>query len=390
VDTSVKNTITATRLAIAGEKYDDESLHLAVESCPCGMLMTDDAGTILLINAEIERLFQYRREDLIGQQVEMLVPMRFRARHPQDRHVFISDPDARQSGNGRELLGLRKDGMEIPVEIGLNPIRMQDGRIYTLSAIHDVGERKRAEQTKDESVAMVCHELRTPLTSIAASLGLLAADPAGKLSDSAARLLRIAHDNSRRLARLINDILNIEKIESGNVVFHIERLAVRPLVEQAIEGIQGFADQFAVDVRLDAGSADAVVHADFDRLTQVITNLLSNAVKYSPRGGKVIVTIESVGTKVRVAVRDRGSGIPAAFRSRIFERFARADSADAHKIDGNGLGLSIVKQIVTKLGGNVGFDAAPDEGTIFHVDLPLYDAESEQLDSGARRGAQTK
>lgn len=237
-------------------------------------------------------------------------------------------------------------------------------------------ESEAREQMKDEFVAMVSHELRTPLTSIAASLGLLVADPADRLSDAAKRLQRIAHSNSLRLVRLINDILDIEKIESGKVELHMRNIDVRPVVEQAIEGSRGFAGQFDVHVRLDPDATHAIVNADIDRLTQVITNLLSNAVKYSPRDGEVLVTIEDAGALVRIGVRDHGPGIPEKFRSHIFERFAQADSSDVRQKGGTGLGLSIVKLIVVKLGGAAGFDAAPGGGTIFFVDLPRCEGQS--------------
>ncbi len=361
---------------IPDRKFDYEKFRLAVESCPCGMIMTDTAGTILLVNAETEKLFQYGREALIGQPLDILVPTRFRAAHAQHCNGFHDDPHARPMGKERGLYGLRKDGTEFPIEIGLNPIRMQDGGSVILSAINDISERKRNDQMKDEFVAMVSHELRTPLTSIAASLGLLVADPAGTLSDPAKRLLRIAHSNSQRLVRLINDILDMEKIESGTIEFHMSRIDVLPLLGQVIESNRGLADQFEVTLRLDPESIDAVVRADIDRLTQVVTNLLSNAVKFSPRGGEVSVSIEGIGTRVRIGVRDHGTGIPEEFKSRIFERFAQADTSDARQKGGTGLGLNIVKQIVGRLGGQTGFDAATGGGTIFYVDLPRYDAES--------------
>jgi PAS domain S-box-containing protein len=360
---------------IAARQFAVEKFRLAVKSCPGGVIMIDSAGTILLVNAETERLFQYRREEFIGRPVEILVPLRYRAELPQYRKSFCDDLHARSIGKCGELFGLRKDGTEIPIEIRLDPIQMPDGCIVILSAINDVSDRIRNDQMKDEFVAMVSHELRTPLTSIAASLGLLVADPTGKLSDNAMPLLRIAHSNSQRLIRLVNDILDIEKIESGNVEFHMKELAVRPLVEQAIEDNRGFTDQFGVVVRFNALSVDVVVRADFDRLTQVMTNLLSNAAKYSPRGGEVLVTIENIGAKVRIAVHDHGPGIPAAFRSRVFERFAQAESLDEGKKGGSGLGLSIVRQIVIKLGGEVRFESAPGKGTIFYVDLPCRNLE---------------
>jgi signal transduction histidine kinase len=342
------------KAVIAERHFAEIRFRLAVDSCPGCMIMIDSAGTILLVNAETEKLY--------------------RAEFPKHCKAFCDD--FRPMAKSCELLGLRKDGTEIQVELGLNPIRMPDGSIVILGVINDISDRKHKDEIKDEFVAMVSHELRTPLTSIAASLGLLIADPAGEHSDTAMRLLRIAHSNSQRLVRLINDILDIEKIETDNIEFHMENVAVRPLVEQAIEDNRGFADQFGVVVRLDVVSVDSVVRADFDRLTQVITNLLSNAVKFSPRGGEVLVTIENIGTQMRIAVRDHGPGIPAAFRSRIFKRFAQAETADARQRGGSGLGLSIVKQIVNKLDGEVGFETAPGKGTIFHIDLPCCDVEN--------------
>jgi PAS domain S-box-containing protein len=367
---------TGMTLKNAGRKFAEEKFRLGVESCPSGMIMINGAGTILVVNVETERLFQYRREELIGQPVEILVPPRYSAELPRYRKAFRDDPNTRPTIQGGEFFGLRKDGTEIPVEIRFNSVRMPDGSLVILGVFNDISERQHSDQMKDEFVAMVSHELRTPLTSIAASLGLLVADPAGTLSEPAKRLLRIAHSNSQRLVRLINDILDMEKIESGKIEFHMSRINVLPLLGQVIESNRGLADQFEVTLRLDPESTNAVVRADIDRLTQVVTNLLANAVKFSPRGGEVSVSIEGIGTRVRIGVRDHGTGIPEEFKSRIFERFAQADSSDTHQKGGTGLGLNIVKQIVGRLGGQTGFDAAPGGGTIFYVDLPQYDAES--------------
>ena len=174
--------------------------------------------------------------------------------------------------------------------------------------------------------------------------------------------------------RLINDILDIEKIESGNTAFQFGRVAAKRLVEQAIAANRGFAEGFAVSVQLDAASEEAMVRADPDRLMQVITNLLSNAAKFSPPGQEVQVRIGPHADKVRIAVCDHGCGIPEEFKSRIFEKFAQADASDARQKSGTGLGLSIVKQIMIRLNGDVGFEPTPGGGTIFYVDLPRWDA----------------
>jgi signal transduction histidine kinase len=241
-----------------------------------------------------------------------------------------------------------------------------------LRALRYAGERKRLERLKDEFVSTVSHELRTPLTSIAASLGLLMGKSTGPLSGPAARLLEIAHTNSERLVRLVNDILDIEKLESGRVTFEFGRIEVRSLVEGAVEAIGSFAEGHGVRVRIDAAIAVNEARADTDRLAQVVTNLLSNAVKFSPPDSEVVVTVETNADVVRILVRDHGSGIPAEFKPSVFERFAQADATDARRKGGTGLGLSIVKQIVDRLDGEVGFGDAPGGGTIFRVEVPIW------------------
>jgi PAS domain S-box-containing protein len=353
---------------ITEQKFAEEKFRLAVESCPSGMLMVDRAGIIVMVNTEIERLFGYRRDELIGRSVDILAPTRLRAHHARHRNGFIHQPHTRHMGAVRDLFGRRKDGTEFPVEVGLNPIQTREG-LLVLSAIVDISERKRLERLKDEFVSTVSHELRTPLTSISGSLGLLIGGATGKLPDSAARLLAIAQANSQRLVRLVNDILDIEKMESNRIDFYFRPVEARALVEQAIEANRGFAEGYGVRVRLDPASACGEVHADPDRLVQVVTNLLSNAIKFSPPDREVLVAVERRAHLVRICVRDHGPGIPADFRPHMFDKFAQADATDARRKGGTGLGLSIVRQIVTRLGGTVDFADAPGGGTVFHVDL---------------------
>lgn len=228
------------------------------------------------------------------------------------------------------------------------------------------------ERLKNEFVSTVSHELRTPVTSISGALSLLVADAAGPLPDSAMRLIKIAHANSQRLIRLVNSILDIDKIESGKVVFVLRRVEVRSVIEQAIEANRSFAEASAIRLEFDGASAIGAISADPDWLVQVVVNLLSNAIKFSPPGSEVLVTTERRGGQVRIKVHDHGRGIPEDFKQRVFEKFATADNTDARREGGPGLGLSIVKQIVTRLGGEVGFTDAPGGGTIFHVDLPVW------------------
>jgi signal transduction histidine kinase len=234
-------------------------------------------------------------------------------------------------------------------------------------------ERKRLEQLKDEFVSTVSHELRAPLASISGSLALLANQTDGTLSVQAERLLTIAQTNSQRLVRLVNDILDIEKLESGHVKFNFMRIDVRSLVSKAIEDNQGYAEDYHLRIRLEAQNAIHDVRVDSDRVVQVITNFLSNAIKFSPPNSEIVVSLENKGDFVRISVRDHGPGISDKFKTRVFERFAQSDATNSRQKGGTGLGLSIVKQIVDRLGGAAGFSDAPGGGTIFSVDLPSWE-----------------
>jgi PAS domain S-box-containing protein len=354
------------------ETLAEEKFRLAVEACPIGMVMTDATGRIVLANTEAERLFGYECGELIDKPMEILVPEHLHERYLEHRVSIARHQTPRRFGASSNLLGRRRDGTEFPIEVRLNPISGSGGPLV-LGVIVDISERIRNDRLKDEFVSTVSHELRTPLTSIAGSLGLLIGGAAGKLPEAAMRLIGIAQTNSQRLVRLINDILDIEKIESGQVVFNFKRLEARTLVEQVIEANRGYADGFGVRMQLKSGSDTAEVYADPDRLVQVITNLLSNAIKFSTRQGEVLIAIEKRSDVVRISVRDHGPGIPLEFRPRIFDKFAQADASDARQKSGTGLGLSIVKQIVERLGGEVGFEDAVGGGTAFNVDLPAWD-----------------
>jgi PAS domain S-box-containing protein len=356
---------------VTKQKLADERLRIIVEACPSGIIMTNVDGKIVLVNPEAARLFAYRCEELIGRPVDILVPLRLRGGHALHRDGFTRHPEARRIGAGSDLFGLRKDGTEFPVEIGLNPVQTSEGQ-HVLSLIVDITERKRLDRVKDEFVATVSHELRTPLTSISGSLGLLVGGTAGKLPDGVARLLTIAYTNCQRLIRLLNDILDIQKMEAGRAAFEFKRVEVRSLVEQTIEANRGFAQGCDVRIRLDGASAVLNVRADPDRLAQAITNLLSNAIKFSPPSEEVVVAVEKRGDTVRISVRDHGHGVPQEFKPHIFEKFAQADATDARQKGGTGLGLSIVKEIVDRLDGAVGFADAPGGGAIFHIDLPTW------------------
>ncbi len=242
----------------------------------------------------------------------------------------------------------------------------EQGLIY--SVVRDVNDRKKLERMKDDFISVVSHELRTPLTSIRGSLSLILGGVAGELPEKVRTLTEIAAKNSERLVRLVNDILDIEKIESGTMGYRPSRIELMPLVEQSVESNRAYAQQYDVELRI-VTAAEARVWADPDRLQQVLANLLSNAAKHSPRGGVIEVGVRRDDGRVCVSVTDHGKGIPPEFQHRIFEKFAQADTTSTRQKGGTGLGLSISKAIIDRHGGRLWFETAQGVGTTFAFEL---------------------
>ncbi|PBC07818.1 ATP-binding protein [Mesorhizobium sp. WSM3859] len=251
------------------------------------------------------------------------------------------------------------------------PFRDETGKIVgVITYNRDITEQKRNAQLKNDFISTVSHELRTPLTSIRGSLGLIAAGVVGELPAKAANLVNIAHNNSERLVLLINDILDMEKIESGVISFKIKQMPLRPVLEQAIAASSNYMAESRIRIVLVDDAPRAEANIDPDRLHQVMANLLSNAIKFSDHGGTVMVKLQRRDSgMLRISVIDQGAGIPEAFRSRIFGKFEQADASSTRRKGGTGLGLSIVRAIVEKLGGAVSFETEEGKGTSFHVDL---------------------
>jgi PAS domain S-box-containing protein len=328
-----------------------------------GVLVIDLAGAIHEVNPAAEALFGHEADALRGKLLASFFPRapfnveQIAAQPVRDQRFIESSIDA-------------QDG-ERPVEIAISRVD-RPGEPLFVCVLRDIGERKRVEKLKSEFVSTVSHELRTPLTSIAGSLDLIAAGATGPVPAQAATLVEIARKNSRRLVRLINDILDVEKIDSGQLVLDFRRIDLREVTEGAIETTAAFAREHGVEYRLVA-DGEFLVYGDTDRLTQVLTNLLSNAAKFSPAGEAVEVELTRDGNEVRVEVRDRGPGIPAAFRDRIFQRFAQADGSDTRGKGGTGLGLAISKSLIERHGGRIGFDTESGQGTRFWFALPALD-----------------
>jgi signal transduction histidine kinase len=233
-----------------------------------------------------------------------------------------------------------------------------------------LAEMRRLDQMKSDFVSVVSHELRTPLTSIRGSLGLIAGGVVGRLPEGAKKLLDIAQNNCERLIRLINDILDTEKMESGTIHLNLVEIDLQPLVKQTLAANEGFAVQHQVSLALRGAKGSMRVRVDSDRLVQALTNLVANAVKFSPAQGTVEVVVSRAAGRVRVEVRDSGAGIPEIFRSRIFQKFSQADSSDTRQKGGTGLGLNISKAIIERLGGTIGFASKRGVGTTFFFELP--------------------
>lgn len=237
-----------------------------------------------------------------------------------------------------------------------------------------VEEARQANRVKSEFLSTVSHELRTPLTAIGGSIGLLAGGAMGALPPEVKALLQIAQKNSQRLSQLINDLLDVEKLMAGKLHFDMRPHELMPIVEQAIAENQSYAEQYQVVFALTEQAEGLSVEVDALRLHQVLANLLSNAAKFSPSGGRVEVGVRSMGEQVRVFVKDSGPGIVLAFQGRVFEKFAQADASDMRKKGGTGLGLAITRELVERMGGCIGFETVPGQGTCFYFDLPVWAA----------------
>ncbi|NWG87048.1 MAG: PAS domain S-box protein [Hydrogenophilaceae bacterium] len=335
-----------------------------------GIITINEEGIIETFNSAAERIFEYEAHEVIGRNISMLMPEPHRSGHDGYLRHYLATGERKLIGRNRELEGCRKDGSIFPLDLAVNEMHLDGHRLFT-GIVRDISERKQLERIKNEFLSTVSHELRTPITSIRGSLGLLAGGAMGDLAPEVKQLLSISLSNSERLINLINDILDLNKIESGRMNYAIKRVELLPLLEQAMEANRYYATQYEVGFELVNALPGVWLMADPDRLMQVLANLMSNAVKFSPRRGVVTLAMDRPKPgHVRVSVRDQGPGIPEGFRANIFHKFAQADASDSRQKGGTGLGLNISKAIIEHFGGAIGYDSPPGEGATFWFELP--------------------
>lgn len=266
---------------------------------------------------------------------------------------------------------VHRDGHWIPVLLNGMLIESPEGEKQIWSIIHDITERKRIEQMKNDFVSAVSHELRTPLTSISGSLGLVVNGLLGEMSPKALDMLKIALKNAQRLTLLINDLLDMEKLAVGKMDFNIQQQSLLPIIEQSLEANRIYASHYGVVYELHCTTGAVMVELDAQRLQQVMANLLSNAAKFSPTGGVVDIFIDMEREHVQIRVVDHGPGISDEFRARIFKKFSQADSSTARQRGGTGLGLAISKELVERMKGEIGFFSESGKGATFFVRFPI-------------------
>lgn len=370
-----------------------------LSSANYSIVETAPDGTIREFNAAAERMMGHKASELIGLATPAILhdPQEIAARArelaaedggpaPTGFEVFV-----RKARSGipdeREWTYVRKDGSRFPVELSITARRNDAGTVVGFLGIaSDISERRRVERLQSEFVSTVSHELRTPLTSIRGSLGLVASGVTGPLAKETQEYIDIALVNTERLVRLINDILDIEKIQSGALQLRPVQMELAKAVRQAIHANATFAAAYQVTLQLIEPAATGEVLVDPDSLAQVLTNLLSNAAKFSPPGEAVVVSVERRGHWLRVEVRDRGPGLPDAFRQRIFQRFAQADGSSTRAKSGTGLGLAISKALVEQMHGRIGFDSVEGQGSSFYCEFPCPRAAEPSLPMAPRTG----
>jgi PAS domain S-box-containing protein len=374
----------------------EHRLAALIESAPDAIFEFDGLGRIILVNRMAEELFGYSREEFVGQSVEMLVPEHLRSAHIAHRSRYAQQPITRPMGARLQLEARRKDGSRFPVEISLSPLESESGLRVT-AIIRDVTDRRnleqqlkdaqenyirelelrsqeseRANKLKSEFLSNMSHELRSPLHTIIGFSELLEEQSGGPLTDHQKRYLSHIQHDSHHLLNLINDLLDLNKIEAGHIKLNREPIPVDSMLEEAVAAIRPRAEAKSIEIRIET-SIDAIVFADQLRIRQILHNLLSNAVKFTPQGGSIELIATLRDAFAEISINDSGIGIPPEQQESVFDKFFQVQAATrGGQESGTGLGLAITKHLVEHHGGTISLKSEPGNGSQFTFTIPLH------------------